>query len=619
MKKIFLIKWFVYIVTLLHFSLQAAENNDNGWTIIQNKLDLLLKTISKSTATGCTNPRTDTYLMSLSLKGEYGKCTNYVEKCINQKKEISIRSLVQGAFCAKADSQYQKAYNFFEKGLTLKDFKNERADELIIQFVFFTSSTMFSEQTDLIINNHPSWSDEEKKSIKALVELYQGRHLSSSEEAKTKDFLLNQIEKNYKTNPQNNTFLETLALRHISLLERSGQYNEEMKYLIKYTPIINDPLALWSYGFDLAYKLSPDDKFENAKQLYNIFAPYANPKTSSLPVENNVYTYSELEQTVCSKNMLQGIEYENLMNQISNWRDGKLTLDDFSKNLKNLVKKLPNKSNLLSTYANILMLQNDRKNAQKYFWKSHLACIYNNRSHRGLQSLRSNDYYKTLPSFENENMSINEFSKNLVIPKETKFYIINWDALPKESQIRTLYGARIWIPFFKDLYKYGRVYIKQPFELLSNCPFQSHLRDERIEYEYDKRLWDDTRGTGGLTVIADHNEVFNTVHGDFNLLAHELSHQASYFFSENYPNIFKCIESLYDQAKTKKQFVDNYSSTNYKEYFAQGVVYYLIPESAPIYFGSNRGHLKATDENLYKFVNSINNSNGDLSLIKCPL
>jgi hypothetical protein len=138
-------------------------------------------------------------------------------------------------------------------------------------------------------------------------------------------------------------------------------------------------------------------------------------------------------------------------------------------------------------------------------------------------------------------------------------------------------------------------------------------------YKLDNRLWDDVRGAGGQFVISDHDETFETVHGDYNLLGHEIAHQFHAYLDRYQPGLSDCIETLYGNAKQRKKFPDSYAATNSREYFAQGITYFLIPEDAPSRYGINVSWYPENDPDLYRLMQSIALSEGVFSRISCPL
>ena len=85
------------------------------------------------------------------------------------------------------------------------------------------------------------------------------------------------------------------------------------------------------------------------------------------------------------------------------------------------------------------------------------------------------------------------------------------------------------------------------------------------------------------------------------------------------PALDECINRLYQNAQKRDIFSDGYAKSAVAEYFAQGITYYLIPENFPERYGTNISWSKKYDPDLYKFMVSIDQANGDLKKILCPI
>lgn len=226
-----------------------------------------------------------------------------------------------------------------------------------------------------------------------------------------------------------------------------------------------------------------------------------------------------------------------------------------------------------------------------------------------------------MPDYESNEKKVERELGSHQIPQEISSYISDWNALDAPTQRRVEYGMRIWLPWISLLKNSGySTYIKFAFDLLSDSPNSADLKDERIggqNYPNDNRLWDDVRGAGGDTVIADASEVFQTVQGDYNLLGHEMAHQFQGLLESKYQAGLTCIQSIYDSAKAAKNFPDAYSAQNKEEHFAQGVTYYLVPPDSPQRFGLNQKWLVEHNPQQLAFIQSIESAAGDLNRISC--
>lgn len=592
-------------------------NSDGNWpTQLQQQLDYY----SKMDYKGCDTAETYDYAVSLTVKGQFSQCLSYVEKCLAKNQNLDIPTVIQGARCGKLSNQYERTRQLFSQVEKLPDFKGDLASALVLEYALFTQYTIYQNQTDTVIAQHPAWSQADRADIKALVE-FLGKNTPT---LKRKDevfaFLDQQISKS-----TDNFYKRLLLADKVGLLLNEYRVQEAYDFLAANASEFKNPLDWWPLGFQSLYRLTDNADFSKAIGFYKSFIPFANAK-STLPLEQNVYTYTQISSATCSRNMLKGTEAQNLKSLLQKWKDGQLSLQNLIKNLENNKVQTSQKSDLLSAYAGLLVINSQLDKAREYYWKAHQACPFNNRSHWGLVLLDRKERYASYPEYSSNIERLKQTISQIQLPASVSSYFIDWNSLPEASHQRITYGSRIWVPFMKDLEAANyRVYIKMPFELLSEAPGFSSIRDTRIgppdmpSYKLDNRLWDDVRGAGGQFVIADHDETFETVQGDYNLLGHEMAHQFHAYVGVTKPDLANCIEKLYAQAQKKNTFPDAYAATNSKEYFAQGITYFLIPADSPARFGVTSAWYPQHDPDLYSFMISIQNSNGDLNSIKCPL
>jgi len=106
--------------------------------------------------------------------------------------------------------------------------------------------------------------------------------------------------------------------------------------------------------------------------------------------------------------------------------------------------------------------------------------------------------------------------------------------------------------------------------LLSECPDQETLRDQRISY--DSRLWDDVRGCGGFHTVTGIEDVERTIFDRYNTVTHELTHQVHAILPADDSRV---IQELYRRAKVRDDsthdgFLSRYAGGSVFEYFAEG-------------------------------------------------
>lgn len=570
----------------------------------------------------CHDEASYLYALSLTVKGDYAACADYVETCQRQNGgNIPVSTAIQGARCARLEHQLQRAYDIFDDARNSSDFKGERAGALILEFAQLAQYTIFQDRTDAIIASHPFWTTEERQQARALVD-FLGKNPAALPKAEIFAFVDRQI-------AGSGEFLNRLLKSYrVGLYLSEYQVQTAFDYLNQDVRSLVNPLDWWPQGFQILYRLAENADFTRAAALYRAFLPAANPR-SYLPLEQNIYTYTQISRDACRGKMLQGHDLETLQADLKLWKQGQLPLNDLLNRLENrpgMGVQASDQSDLLSTYAGLLVIAGRSDLAHDYYWRAHRACPYNNRAHWGLLLLERKRKYASYPEFASNIRRLEDTIAQIGFPQEIGLYVMNWNSFPETSRDRIKYGARIWAPYMQQLNAANyRVYIKMPFELLSEAPGNEGLRDRRIgppdmpSYKLDNRLWDDVRGAGGRNVIADHDETFETVQGDYNLLGHEVAHQFHAYLDNRKPALSVCIERLYNAAQARGVFPDPYAATNSREYFAQGVTYFLIPADAPARYGINVSWYPKNDPDLLRLIQSIQEAKGDLGRIRCPL
>ena len=156
------------------------------------------------------------------------------------------------------------------------------------------------------------------------------------------------------------------------------------------------------------------------------------------------------------------------------------------------------------------------------------------------------------------------------VPGIDKF-VSNWKALSPRHQKRVALSIAPWRNYVPVLVRGGATYfIKPMYMLLSECPAQQTLRDQRISY--DSRLWDDVRGCGGYHTVTGIEDVERTIFDRYNTVLHELTHQVHAVLPADDG---RAIQDHYAKAKqrddaTKDGYLSRYAGGSVFEYFAEG-------------------------------------------------
>ncbi|MBY0453174.1 MAG: hypothetical protein K2P92_09070, partial [Bdellovibrionaceae bacterium] len=364
------------------------------------------------------------------------------------------------------------------------------------------------------------------------------------------------------------------------------------------------------------------DLFKLSEILYRAYRPYAHAR-SALPIENNNYNYTELYGEQCRAKLLQGDDLAEYRERIQQWQRAELSTAELSQYIQLKLTNGIATADLLAAAGSLSLMSGDRVAAQAYFWQSHQACPNYNRAHWGLQTIRKINRNLSYTDFTELETGYLKAIQNVDYGPGISHYILNYGILSTDAQNKLKYGARIWGPYFGLLGNGNRsVYIKSAFELLSETPSLEAVRDVRIggeNYPNDNRLWDDVRGVGGATVVADFGELSQIAQGAYNTIGHEIAHQFHFMLIESQSPIAPCIQNLYAKAKERNLFADGYAAFNQFEYFAQAVTYYSVPVTSPQRFGLNRKWSLQNDPEMHALVESIEKTNGQIDQISCPL
>jgi hypothetical protein len=343
-----------------------------------------------------------------------------------------------------------------------------------------------------------------------------------------------------------------------------------------------------------------------AKRIYDGFIPYTSPR-GWLPSEQNVHTYTQLYAGPCAGALLLGDELASYRAVRAGWIAGEITTADGLAEVSAQLDAAGERAELLALRGAMLEAEGDPEGASDAYWRAHEACPYYNRSHWALQQIQLAEQLRRGPRRDGPEL-----------PEEDALeeYVLNYASLTEDERAGLRFGLAIWLPYVGDLVAADNVfYAKRPFELLSEAPGASGLRDQRVLYDGDYRLWDDVRGMGGNPVVADISEVVLTPYGGYNLAVHEVAHQVHLSGPEP---LGACIQALYDGAAARDLFVNYYAGLNPEEYFAEGVTHYSIPAGTSPYFGTNRQWLLDNDPALDALVAQLDDE-VPLAEVTCPV
>jgi len=363
--------------------------------------------------------------------------------------------------------------------------------------------------------------------------------------------------------------------------------------------------TLVSLVFSFLYSMGGGD-LSIARQVYDGYVPFSSPY-GWLPNEQNVLTYTQIYEEACAGATLAGEALASYHDLRLEWIEGEIANPDALAEVDAQLAGEGERAELLSFRGALLEAGGDSEAAAAAYWRAHELCPYYNRAHWALQQIHlATDLHKFEP------LEPPAFPAKDALAS----YVVNYESLTDDELTGLRHGLSIWLPYLDDLVATGNTfYAKRPFELLSETPGHDDLRDQRVTYEEDYRLWDDVRGLGGNPVVADLSEVMLAPYGAYNLAIHEVSHQLHFAAP---PAIAACIEALYEGASERGRFVNYYASYNSAEYFAEGVTYFSVPPDAPGRYGPNRQWLIDNDRDLDAFIAAFADET-PLADVTCPV
>lgn len=581
--------------------------------------------IVQNGAVSCSSPRAYEYTVGLTVMGNYSGCVAYARNCVSEKYEkMSLPMALQGARCAALNFDYSVAKEFYDIIPDLTAYNGDIVSASTFEHAVMAMSSQYSDQVDLIINNHPRWTAEQKNLAKALVEVIVSGRSKSYSMNDVNQFINDEIE---KSDGYYERYLLSVRLV-VAYLE--GDKTSAYKFLLADAIDLTNPLDWWLSGFKILYALSDGTNYSSVDNFYKASLPFLHSRFVGLPVERNIHTYTQIFDSICKDSTLQIPDRAEYDSALTAWMSGEKSISDTISFIESSAlskeKGFISKADVLSTLGSLYAITGNNEHAEALYWKAHQACPYYNRAHWGLALLERKHKYTSFPEYaSNEKFVVDTISK-IQFPDELNQFIANYDSFPEPSKNKIKFAARYWAGYMKPMLEFGsRAFIKLPFQKLSEVATFEELKDKRIgppdlpNHKFDNRLWDDVRGAGGKNVAADHDEVSLAVHGDYNLLGHETAHSFHYFLEKQFPLVHDCLLKLYDNALKRDVFQNSYSKTNYKEYFAEGVTYYMVPENFPARYGLNQGWAKVNDPDLFQFLVSIEKSNGDGTKIQCPV
>lgn len=565
----------------------------------------------RNRADNCDDEGFADYLEALAARGQYEKCDELANRC--QARSLNYETSMAGARCAVALYKWPEALRYYETAS-----RSSRSASVYTPYMFSFASFLlvspYAEQMKAKLQNVSNAGDEQ---IDLLIGAVKFAQLQIAPAGGT-DGAWSFIDKGLSSlNTKTRAFFASVKAQ---TLFGAYRYEESRQVLNSYLNYFTHTDQIWPLGYSVLYA-NKFDLFKLSEILYKAYIPYAHAR-SALPIENNNYTYTELYTHQCKAKLLQGEDLVEYREKIKQWQRAQVTTLELSQYIQQKLANGVATADLLAAAGSLSLMNGERDRAQAYFWQSHQACPNYNRAHWGLQTIRKMNRNLSYSDFTELETGYLKAIENVDYGTGISHYVLNYGTLGLDEQNKLKYGARVWGPYFGLLDSGNRsVYIKSAFELLSETPSLESVHDMRIggeNYPNDNRLWDDVRGVGGATVVADFGELSQIAQGAYNTIGHEIAHQFHFTLIEKQSPVADCIQNLYAKAKERGLFADGYAAFNPYEYFAQAVTYYSIPETSPQRFGLNRTWSLQNDPAMHALVQSIDKANGQIDQIVCP-
>lgn len=521
--------------------------------------------------------------------GRYEDIIHFAQKC---PMDMDHRSFRVAALSAIQLAQHEAAENFFE--MALKGAKFADSDE---EATLLLWSAWLMDKNKLDLN--PNWSAQDKKIRFSMILLSNGHALP--DQTAMQDYLIffkSEIER-----PEATLFYKNIIL----LFELKRMFYKQdtaaFALLDHHVADFEDPSSWSRLAFRTLFA-TPAPMFRHSSNFYEQIIPFLHVR-SPLPVEDNPYNYTEIYSQICKKQLSQGTARTEFFAAKESWRSGKISNLDFERKINLINQKNPDKADILTALASIAYMKNQRETARDLAWKAHRKCPYYNRASWILMSLNKEDLLRNERDYATLDHQKDIENQKYKVPNEISKYIINWQHIPDHDKDDLVWSIRGWLDYIPSLVQTQRTaYIKFPFELMSELPGLSEMKDTRVHYERDNRLWDDVRGMGGSMIVSDFFESPLAPFGAYNLLEHEMAHQMDDYFQEKIPTVRQCIDDLFKNAKTKNIFATGYARTRF-EYFAVASESFFIPDNYPLRFGLKKEWYQKNDAGIYGLFNDI--------------
>lgn len=561
----------------------------------------------------CQNPQQALQkVRGVRNEGLFQSCIDLARSCQGQLMPEAQLVLLEGASCAHQVLKISEAYELLEAATVPAFASSPYQDLAVYRWALFARNTQYENQIEAILQRHVSWTEKDRQQVRAILELMNVGHADGYSEDSLRQVLFSWMAKNSE-------WANEITIAWMGHLVWN-KYDEKggLQFIETYFKNVFEVDRVYRYIFQAFYRLAGEN-FKLADKTLQVYYQHSSPY-SWFPVEQNIYTVTEQYDRVCKSSLSQGKDYQELAALKNQWLSGK-TPQDILPQVDILDGRLPNKADILTFRGSLLTSMGMADAAFEDYWQAHQLCNYYHRSHWGLHGYKRDKMYQALDDYKEIRDKVDKEVQEGVFPNSLEQYVMNWKALSPAEVVSVKYAIKLFAPFVDGLVEAGtHLYIKRDFEFHSEIPGYESDRDERA-WAPDNRSLDELRGRGGNPVVSDIGETLRTPHGDYNLASHEIAHSwhLDYLPAAGRGDLQTCITKLYVASQKRGLFADPYAASHENEYFGQSVSYYLIPVGAPGRYGLTSEWVMKYDPDMFKLIQMIEGSKGDMSKISCPI
>lgn len=549
---------------------------------------------------------------ALRVSGDFSGCAALAKTCASETDRFSQLSLLEGATCSAQVFRTKEAYDLFDLATSPRFVSSDFQDIAVYRFALFARNTQYDHQVADILARHKAWTESELANIKAVIQMLNIGHAEGFSDQQIQQKIMALIGKHseWANELVIGWFAHLVLNRYDSL---AG-----LKFLDTTFQNVYEVDRIYKYIFRAIFS-THGRNYKLVKPSLDVYYKYATPY-SWLPVEQNLYVQSEQYNQVCKTTLSQGSVARSLKQIKKSWLAGAQPQNILSE-VSALEAAHPGKADILTLKASVLNTLGQDMQAFDHYWKAHQVCPHYHRGHWGISGVKREWFYRSLDDYNQIREKVKKEVAEMFIPASLSKYVMNWSMLTSHQADGIKHAIKIWMPYMDGLVAAGtNLYIKNDFEFHNEIPGYASDYDQRVPAP-DNRVADEIRGRGGNPVVTDLGETLRTPHGDYNLAAHEIAHSWHLDFLPHAGrrDLKSCITRLYEAAGQRDKYADPYAASHENEYFAQAISYYLIPKGSPARFGLNAEWIENNDPDMFRFIKNIENANGDIKKVSCPI